>query len=115
MIIKRKSTAAKKRVAIRHRSGDRTIEVSVRKTDKHFYGVVYDCTTKMILFSCSTLKFEKGVKTWDKNAAKLVGLEVAAKLKEKNITEVFFNKLSYKYHGKLVEFVESLRTSGIAI
>ena len=35
--------------------------------------------------------------------------------KNRNIDSVFFSKLTYKYHGKLVSFVEALRTQGFAI
>jgi large subunit ribosomal protein L18 len=112
MIVKR-TKLEKKRLAVRSR-GTREIEVSVRKTNSHFYSVVYSCKTKSILFSVSTLNLKEKTKTSVESASK-IGIETAKKLKEMNISEVFFNKLTYKYHGKVASFVDSLRSSGISV
>lgn len=114
MIIKRSKTE-KKRLSIRSKSVGRRYEISVRKTNSHFYGVVYDMEAKNIIFTTSTLTFKEGEKTSNKEAAEKVGLALAEELKNRNIDSVFFSKLTYKYHGKLVSFVEALRTQGFAI
>ncbi len=114
MIVKRTKTE-KKRIAIRAKSVGRRYEISVRKTNNHFYGVVYDMEGKNIVFSTSSLNLKEGEKTSNKDAAQKVGLAVASELKNRKIDSVFFNKLTYQYHGKLASFVDAIRSQGFAI
>ena len=114
MIVKNSKTA-KKRLVARSRNGSRRYEISVRKTNSHFYAFVYDTELKNIVFSKSTLAIKSLKNTSNKDSATAVGSEVLAELKSRNIDSVFFNKLTYKYHGKLISFLEPIRNGGIAI
>ena len=46
-------------------------------------------------------------------AAKAVGAAVAARLKEKGITTVVFDRNGYVYHGRVKALADSARESGL--
>lgn len=89
------------------------MEFSVIKTGQHIYGVVFNCATKQIIFSCSSIKLKS--KTANIEVAKKVGEMVVKRLKELNISQLYFNKLEYKFHGKVKAVVETLRLHEINI
>ena len=93
----------KKRLAVRARRGDVDIEIYPKKTNNHFYLVVYNCKEKREVFAYSTLNL-KGEKNNVESAGK-VGVEVAKWCLENNVPAVYFNKLKYKFHGKLATAV----------
>jgi large subunit ribosomal protein L18 len=109
------SKVDRKKSYARSRNGSRRYEISVRKTNVHFYADVYDTVEKNIVFTKSTLSVEKLKKTWDIDAAKEVAKLVVEELKSRKIDSIYFNKLCYKYHGKLSAFVEVLRESRFQI
>ena len=43
----------------------------------------------------------------------LIGEILAKRAKEKNISEVYFDRGSYKYHGRVKNFAETLRKNGL--
>ena len=43
----------------------------------------------------------------------LIGEILAKRAKEKNIDEVYFDRGSYKYHGRVKLFAETLRKNGM--
>ena len=43
----------------------------------------------------------------------LTGEILAKRAKEKNISEVYFDRGSYKYHGRVKTFAEILRKNGL--
>jgi len=47
------------------------------------------------------------------DAAKAVGAMVAARLKEKGITTVVFDRNGYVYHGRVKALADSARESGL--
>jgi len=51
----------------------------------------------------------------DKDKAKELGEDVAKKLNQKGIKSVVFDRRQYKYHGKVKDTVESVRSGGIII
>jgi len=61
-------------------------------------------------FSSLNLKGKSGDKT---AIAKKVGLETAKLAKEKSISEVFFDRGPYKYHGRVRALAEGLREGGL--
>lgn len=106
---------AKKRLAVRAKRGSVNIEIYPKKTNNHFYLVVYDCVAKKEIFAFSTLTLvkEKKVangKDFIKNnteTAGVIGTRVAQWCVENKISAVYFNKLKYKFHGKLATAVNS--------
>ena len=54
---------------------------------------------------------DKKVKKIEKSS--LIGEILAKRAKEKNISEVYFDRGQYKYHGRLKMFAETLRKNGL--
>lgn len=106
---------SKKRLAVRAKRGDVNIEISPKKTGNHFYLVVYDCISKKELHCFSTLNLVKERKVANSNdfiknnveTAGVVGKRVAMWCLENKISSVYFNKLKYKFHGKLASAVNA--------
>ena len=44
---------------------------------------------------------------------KMKGDILAKRAKEKNISEVYFDRGEYKYHGRIKAFAETLRKNGL--
>lgn len=101
--VKTNPRTIKKRLAIRARRGSVKFEIYPKKTNSNFYLVVYDCEEKREVFCYSTLNM-KGVKN-DVKAARVVGVEVANWCLKNAVPMVYFNKLHYKFHGKLANAV----------
>ena len=53
---------------------------------------------------------EKANKT---ELSKLVAQKLAKKAQEKKITKIYFDRGSYKYHGRVKAFAETLRENGM--
>ena len=43
----------------------------------------------------------------------IIGEVLAKRAKEKNISEVYFDRGQYKYHGRVKVFAETLRKNGL--
>ena len=88
--------------------------ISVTKSLKNFSVQIIDDKQKKTLVSASSI--EKDIK---KNKVKkiekssLIGEILAKRAKEKNINEVYFDRGSYKYHGRVKVFAETLRKNGL--
>jgi len=54
--------------------------------------------------------FDKVNKT---ELSKLVAQKLAKKAQEKKITKIYFDRGSYKYHGRIKVFAETLRENGM--
>ena len=53
----------------------------------------------------------KKIKKMEKSS--LIGETLAKRAKEKNITNVYFDRGGYKYHGRVKTFAEVLRKNGL--
>ena len=94
-------------------SSDR-FRVSVSKSLNNLSAQIIDDKLKKTLVSASSIEKEikvKKVKKMDKSS--LIGEILAKRAKEKNISEVYFDRGEYKYHGRVKAFAESLRKSGL--
>ena len=89
--------------------------VCVFRSLKHMHTQIIDDAAGTVLASFSSLKL-KDKKTGDKSAvAKKVGLELGKIAAEKIITEVFFDRGKYLYHGRIKALVDGLRESGLKL
>jgi large subunit ribosomal protein L18 len=90
--------------------------LTIFKSLKRIYVQAVDDTQGVTLASASSL--EKDVRGTLKSgsniaAAKAVGAIVAARLKEKGITAVVFDRNGYVYHGRVKALADSARESGL--
>jgi large subunit ribosomal protein L18 len=87
--------------------------VSVFRSNKHIYAQLIDDVNGVTLVSASSN--EKGSTNQGGNveAAKAVGTTLAERAKEKNITNVVFDRSGYLYHGRVKALAEAARESGL--
>ena len=99
-----------KRVAPKDR-----FRLSISRSAKNISAQIIDDIKKVTLLSASSV--EKDLKYIEKvnktELSKLVAQKLAKKAQEKNITKVFFDRGSYKYHGRVKAFAETLREKGM--
>ena len=88
--------------------------VSVSKTLNNLSAQIIDDENQKTLVSASSIEKEmklKNVKIMEKST--LIGELLAKRAKEKKITEIYFDRGGYKYHGRIKTFAETLRKNGL--
>ncbi len=88
--------------------------VSITKSLNNLSAQIIDDKQKKTLVSASSI--EKDVKTKKikkMEKSNLIGEMLAKRAKEKKITEVYFDRGGYKYHGRVKTFAETLRKNGL--
>ena len=91
------------------------LRLSISRSSKNISAQIIDDIKKITLLSASSV--EKDLKSAEKinktELSKLVAQKLAKKAKEKNITKIYFDRGSYKYHGRVKVFAETLRENGM--
>ena len=88
--------------------------ISVNKSLKNLSAQIIDDKEKKTLVSASSIEKEFKTKKSNKaNKSLLIGEILAKRAKEKNISEVYFDRGEYKYHGRVKIFAETLRKNGL--
>ena len=90
------------------------LRISVSKSLNNLSAQIIDDTQKKTLVSVSSTEKEikaKKVKKMEKSS--LIGEILAKRAKEKNISEVYFDRGQNKYHGRVKTFAETLRKNGL--
>ena len=88
--------------------------VTVSKSLKNLSAQIIDDKQKKTLVSASSVEKEIKDKKVNKiEKSSLIGEILAKRAKEKNISEVYFDRGQYKYHGRLKMFAETLRKNGL--
>ena len=108
--IKRKLRNRKKLKKINNKK----YRISVSKSLNNLSAQIIDDKHKKTLVSASSIEKEikiKKVKKMEKSS--LIGEILAKRAKEKNISEVYFDRGEYKYHGRVKTFAETLRKHGL--
>ena len=88
--------------------------VSVSKSLNNLSAQIIDDKNKKTLVSASSIEKEikaKKIKKMEKS--NLIGEILAKRAKEKKISEVYFDRGAYKYHGRVKTFAETLRKNGL--
>ena len=89
--------------------------LSVSRSTKNISAQIIDDIKNITLLSASSI--EKDLKSGDKvnktELSKLVAQKLAKKAQEKKITKIYFDRGSYKYHGRIKVFAETLRENGM--
>ena len=99
-----------KRVASKDR-----FRLSISRSAKNISAQIIDDVKKVTLLSASSVEKDlKPTKQVNKTElSKIVAQKLAKKAQEKNITKVYFDRGSYKYHGRVKAFAETLREKGM--
>jgi len=90
--------------------------LSVFRSARHIYGQIIDDSQGQTLVAASTLSGQlkgklSGLKKTD--AAREVGKLLAAKAREKGISQVVFDRDGFLYHGRVKAVAESCRENGL--
>ena len=96
-------------------SGNR-YRVSIYKSLNNLSAQIIDDKLMKTLVSASSIEKDikaKKIKKMDKSS--FVGEILAKRAKEKKISNVYFDRGGYKYHGRIKAFAESLRKNGLKI
>ena len=106
---------AKVRRRIRRAAGER-LRLSVFRSSKHIYAQVIDDRKGETVVSASSVEKDMrgGLKTGaDIAAAKAVGKLLAERAASKGITELVFDRGSYRYHGRVKALADAAREGGL--
>ena len=90
------------------------LRISVSKSLNNLSAQIIDDKTKKTLVSASSIEKEiKGKKVKKMEKSTLIGEILAKRAKEKNISNVYFDRGENKYHGRVKTFAETLRKNGL--
>lgn len=87
--------------------------LNVFRSNSNIYAQIIDDTAGVTLVAASTIGKEFEGYGGNKEAAKKVGLMIAKKALEKNITTVVFDRGGYIFHGRVKELAEGAREGGL--
>ena len=90
------------------------LRVCVSKSLNNLSAQIIDDNQKKTLVSASSTEKElkkNKIKKIEKST--LIGEILAKRAKEKNISEVYFDRGSYKYHGRIKAFADTPRKNGL--
>ena len=96
-------------------SGSDRFRLTLSRTSKNISAQIIDDTKNVTLLSASSVEKEvKALKKTNKTElSKIVAERLAKKAQEKKITKIYFDRATYKYHGRVKIFAETLRKNGM--
>jgi large subunit ribosomal protein L18 len=100
------------RIALKKKAGDK-LRLTIFVSNTHIYAQVVNDNESKTILSSSTVELK--LKVANKDSAKSVGTDIAAKLKKEKITELVFDRGGYLYHGKVKALADAVREGGIKI
>ncbi len=93
---------------------DNRFRLSVFRSSKNISAQIIDDQNNKTLISESSLKKKSETKKTNKKDKSIeVATSLAKKALEKKIKNVYFDRGSYKYHGRIKSFAETLRKNGL--
>jgi large subunit ribosomal protein L18 len=114
--LNRKAIRAKKHYRIRKNifGTAECPRLAVFRSAKHIYAQIIDDNKGVTLAAASTLDASlKGTYGGNKEVAKQVGLLLAQKAKDNNITKVVFDRGGLLYHGRIAALADGAREGGL--
>ena len=86
--------------------------VSIFRSSRNISAQIIDDKNNKTLIEASSLK-EKSVNKKKADISLSVALDLAKKAAAKKITKVYFDRGSYRYHGRIKIFADTLRKNGL--
>ena len=86
------------------------------RSNKHIYGQLIDDISSSTILSSSTKNknLSKDLKSGNKiDQSKIVGYDLAEKIKKMKIEKIIYDRNGYKYHGRVKALAEGIREKGI--
>ena len=102
---KRKARVRKK---LKKSSSDR-MRLSIFRSSKHIYAQIINDNSGETIASASTLEKSSSSLGSNVSSASKVGAEIAEKAIKAGVNEVFFDRGSYKYHGRVKALADNAR------
>jgi len=90
--------------------------LAVFRSDKHIYAQAIDDGSGRTIAHASTLDADLKLdakRGGNVDAAKVVGGAIAARLKDKGIEDVVFDRGGYLYHGRIKALADAAREAGL--
>jgi large subunit ribosomal protein L18 len=119
MAVTKEEARCRRKIRIRKKiSGDaERPRLVVFRSNVHIYAQIVDDTAGSTLVATSTLVLNKGDGKGhcNKPGAEQVGREIARLAKEKNITNVVFDRNGYLYHGRIKAVADGAREAGLKL
>ena len=92
------------------------LRISVFKSSNNIYAQIIDDKISKTLVSASSIEKElKKSKGKKMDLSNTLGELLAKRAKEKKISNVYFDRGGYKYHGRIKALADSLRKNGLKI
>jgi large subunit ribosomal protein L18 len=107
---------------VRHRIRNRLAgtaqrpRLAVFRSQKHIYVQAIDDGSGRTLACASTLDPDirsRAGKSWNTEAAKLVGGAIGTRLREAGVEAVVFDRGGFVYHGRIKALAEAVRSAGL--
>ena len=115
--MKKLNTRTKRKIRNRKKLKDVNtdkLRISVFKSSKNISAqIINDKISKTIVSASSTEKELKNSKNKKMELSNVLGELLAKRAKEKKISNVYFDRGGYKYHGRIKVFAETLRKNGL--
>ena len=113
------NTSERKKFRIRNKikkyAGIDRFRLSVSKSTKNISAQIIDDIKNKTLVSASSV--EKEIKQMNKKnkteLSVLIAERIAKKAQEKKITKIYLDRGTYKYHGRIKIFADTLRKNGL--
>ena len=88
--------------------------LTVFRSGRHIYvQLIDDAAGKTIVSASTQEKAEKVAKSWNVDAAKLVGKKIAERALEKGVKQVIFDRGGYIYHGRVKALADAAREGSL--
>jgi large subunit ribosomal protein L18 len=88
--------------------------LSIFRSGRHIYAQLIDDGAGATLAMASTNEKEhRSAKTWNVDAATVVGKKIAERAIAKGIKQVVFDRGGYIYHGRVKALADAARASGL--
>jgi len=111
-----KSTSKRRAQRIRRklkRTSENRLRLSVYRSARNISAQIIDDKNNKTLVAVSSVKEKVANKNIKREKSIYVAELLAKKALEKKITQVYFDRGGYKYHGRIKIFAEALRKKGL--
>ena len=112
------STSQRKKFRVRNKlkkySSVNRYRLTVSRSSKNISAQIIDDFKKITLLSAtSNQKSLKNIKKTKSEVSTIVAEDLAKKAKEQKINKIYFDRGTYKYHGRVKIFADTLRKNGM--
>jgi len=112
----RERKASRVRFNLKTKAEEGKLRLTVFRSEQHIYAQIIDDASGETKVSASTVdkKLRKDItKTGTAEAAQKVGAAIGERAKAAGISEVYFDRGSFQYHGKVKALAEAARKAGL--